>query len=98
MKRFTLPLILLAFSVSAFASTNRFNYDVGHMSSPVGIEALHSQIERYARSYCHARTSSLAGKRACVKGIEEEIVEKINDSTLTAFYRTGGHAASVASR
>ncbi|MCZ6643171.1 MAG: UrcA family protein [Gammaproteobacteria bacterium] len=98
MKRFTLPLILLAFSVSAFASTNRFNYDVNDLSTPAAIEALHSQIARYARSYCHARTSSLAGKRLCVKGVEEEIVDKINDSTLTAFSRTGGHARSVATR
>ena len=98
MKRFTLPLILLAFSVSAFASTNRFGYDVNDLSTPAAIEALHSQIESYARSYCHARTSSLAGKRACVVGVEEEIIEKIGDSTLTAYSRTGGHAASVATR
>ncbi|MCZ6643646.1 MAG: UrcA family protein [Gammaproteobacteria bacterium] len=98
MKRFFLPLIILAFSVSAFASSNRFTYDVNGLSSSAAIESLHVQIERFARSYCRARTGTLDGIQACYKGVEEEIVEKINNARLTAYSQTGDHAADVASR
>ena len=96
MKRFFLPLIFLVFSVSAYASSNRFTYDVNALASPATIEALQTKIERFARRYCRTRT--LDGKRACYEGVEQEIVEKINNSRLTAYSRTGDHVSPVASR
>ncbi len=98
MKRFFLPLIFLVFSVSAYASSNRFTYDVNSFTSPTSVETLHTQIERFARSYCRARTGTLDGIQACYKGVEEEIVEKINNSRLTAYSRSGNHTSPIASR
>ena len=97
MKRFFLPLVLMAFSVSVFASSNRFSYDVDDLASPAKLEALHGQIERFARSYCHAHTDRLDGRRACYEGVQEEILEKIDNSQLTAHSETGGHKAAVTS-
>ncbi|MCZ6616669.1 MAG: UrcA family protein [Gammaproteobacteria bacterium] len=97
MKRFFLPLVLMAFSVSVFASSNRFTYDVDDLASPSKLEALHGQIERFARSYCQARTDRLDGRRTCHEGVQEEILEKIDNSRLTAHSRTGGHEATVTS-
>ena len=96
MKKFTLPLILLVCSASAFATTDRFNYSVDALATPETIQNLHKEVELYARKYCNERSDTLKSFQNCFKGVEQEIVEKIDDSGLTAYTVNGTHARVVA--
>ncbi len=83
------------FSTSVFASSDRFNYSVDDLATPETIENLHMQVEKFARSYCNQRSQTLKRFQTCVQGVEQEIVEKINDSGLAAYTVNGTHAKVV---
>ena len=96
MKKLYLPLFVFLFSASAYATSDRFNYSVDDLATPESIQNLHMQVEKYARTFCNERSQTLKSLQNCVRGVEQEIVEKIGDSGLTAYTVNGTHAKVVA--
>ncbi|MCH8140181.1 MAG: UrcA family protein [Proteobacteria bacterium] len=95
MKKFFLPLLLLVFSASAFANSDRFKYNPNDLSTPEALAGLHVQIEDFARRYCASRRSDRRFN-TCAAGVELEIVEKINNSRLATYAANGTHTEVVA--
>ena len=96
-KKFTLPVLFLVFSASAFSSSHRFQYSADDLTSPEAIAELNVEIEKFARSYCPTSRSNLRFI-TCVNGIKQEIVEKISNSGLASYVEGGAHAEVIAAR
>ena len=96
MKKLFPSLLFLVFSSAAFASTDRFDYNPSDLANPAAIEKLHGQVQKFARRYCNTRTQTLRRFDSCVTGIEQELVEKIDNYKLSAYSVHGSHTRDVA--
>jgi UrcA family protein len=72
-----------------------------NVGTPAGVEALYTRIHSAALRVCSQNDLVMrAAARACARSAEAEAIEKVNQPSLTAYYRmkTGDHRETITAR
>lgn len=87
MKHVALIVFALSFPAAAMAGDFRFAYSPQALSSPEGVEKLHSKLEMAANRYCRDRyiTLNMRGVEQCSRELVDQTVDRIGNARLAAF-------------
>ncbi len=101
MKKLAIPSLVAAcmMSATAFADPNSYSlvYSKADFADQNGVAELHRKIVRTARQHCpnYFTTRSLADVNACVREVVDDLVQVIDNDSLTA-YAQGETALRIA--
>lgn len=97
MKKLTLTALTVVLGTSAYAGDFSFNYQNEELLSENAMSALHTRLEREARSYCTDRYRSirdLAATSSCMREIVAATIENIGSEELVAHAEKSGKPVS----
>ena len=78
---------LIAHNTWADESSYAITYSHSELTTPAGVVAVHQRLVAAALDYCpgYLQMKSHAAVDACVDGVVEDLVKKINQPSLTAY-------------
>jgi len=87
MKYFAMTLLVLSLPATALAGDFRFVYSPQYLSTPDGVEKLHSQLEYAVNRYCLKQfiTLNVVGQQECSRELMEQTIERIGNARLAAY-------------
>lgn len=97
MKKLTLAALTVVLGTSAYAGDFTFSYENEELLSDSTMSALHTRLEREARSYCTDRYRTirdLAATSSCMREIVSATIENIGSEELVAHIEKSGKPVS----
>ena len=97
MKKLTITALTVVLGTSAYAGDFSFNYENEELLSDQSMSALHTRLEREARSYCTDRYRTirdLSATSSCVREVVAAAIESIDSEELVAHVEKSGKPVS----
>ena len=89
MKKVAVLISGVLMSGMAYASEYSFSYNSSELRTIESVQSLHQEIVKTAKEHCpsYMQTRSLADRRNCVNDVVSDLVQKVDNPTLTAYHQ-----------